>query len=214
MASKTPTLPKSTLILLVRHGQTSTTGKVLPGRAVGLHLNPTGRAQAAAVAERIAPLEPTAVYASPMERTQETAVAIGERCRRRVRSHEGLIECEFGKWTGRRLNDLRRKREWAAVQSHPSGFRFPAGESFAEMQSRMVDTLGALHRRHQGKTVVAVSHADPVKAAASWAVGAPLDLFQRIVISPCSVTALLVGAHAPIVLAINSLGDLTELAPS
>ncbi len=205
----------STLVLLVRHGRTSTTGSVLPGRAPGLHLSPEGIEQANAVAGRIAPLQPAAVYASPMERTQETAEPIARAAGRRVRSAEGLIECDFGDWTNKKLSLLRRRKDWARVQGSPSTFRFPGGESFAEMSQRIWDQLLGLVGAHDGETIVAVSHADPIKAATAMAIGCHLDDFQRIVVSPCSVTALLFGSAAPIVLCVNSVGDgLDTLAVS
>jgi probable phosphoglycerate mutase len=203
---------RPTLILLVRHGTTATTGKVLPGRTPGLHLADTGLAQAEAVAGRIAALKRVAaVYASPMERTQETAKPIARAVGHRVRTHPGLNECDFGDWTGKRLADLRRRRDWRRVQRHPSGFRFPGGESFAEMQLRIIGALADVHRRHPGGTIVAVSHADPIKAAVAHAVGTHLDLFQRIVVSPCSVSALLWSDDGPMVLAVSSTAALTEL---
>jgi probable phosphoglycerate mutase len=203
------------MVLLVRHGQTPTTGKVLPGRAPGLHLADTGHAQAAAVAERIGVLDKvSAVYASPLERTRETAAPIAKRLGLRVAVDRGLLECDFGTWTGRELKALYKEPGWAGVQRHPSGFRFPEGESFPEMQARIVGTLAKLQERHPGETVVAVSHADPIKAAVADAVGTPLDLFQRIVVSPCSVTAIAYSPLGPTVLAVNSTGTLTELRPS
>jgi probable phosphoglycerate mutase len=207
--------PKPTLVLLVRHGQTPSTGTTLPGRAPGLHLADSGRAQAAAVAERIAALPRVgAVYASPLERTRETAAPIAKALGLRTRVDRGLLECDFGAWTGQSLARLRKKPEWSTVQRYPSGFRFPDGESFVEMQSRITAALHALCLRHPGETVVAVSHADPIKAALADALGTHLDLFQRIVVSPCSVSAILYTTGGPIVLASNSTGDLTALAPS
>ena len=101
------------------------------------------------------------------------------------------------------------------MQRYPSGFRFPGGESFPEMQQRMVGTLDRLGAAHRGKTIVAVSHADTIKAAVAHALGTHLDLFQRIVISPCSVTAILQTPTGPVVLAVNSTGDdLKALVPS
>ena len=207
--------PPATLVLLVRHGRTPTTGKVLPGRARGLHLSDEGRAQAEAVAERLAALgKIDAVYASPLERTRETAAPISRRAGVRVKAQRGLLECDFGEWTGGELKVLSRRPEWRTVQRWPSGFRFPAGESFAEMQTRVTDTLRRLAAAHPGGRIVAVSHADPIKAAVAEAVGAHLDLFQRIVISPCSVSAVVYGAGGPAVLTVNSVGDLKELRPS
>jgi probable phosphomutase (TIGR03848 family) len=215
MARRTPA-PAPTLVLLVRHGRTSTTGKVLPGRAPGLHLSEAGTAQASVAAERISLLGSIdAVYASPLERTRETAAPIAKATRRRVRAAKGLLECDFGSWTGQRLTTLRKRPEWAQVQGSPSGFRFPGGESFAEMQLRIWNELERLVRIHPGGRIVAVSHADPIKAAVAMATGVHLDLFQRIVVSPCSITPLLFTASGPIVLAVNSTGDdLSTLAPS
>ncbi len=214
MAAKTS--PKPTVVLFVRHGQTPTTGKKLPGRAPGLHLAEKGVGQAERAGERIAALgKVAAVYASPMERTQETAAPIAKACKLRVRTHKGLIEADFGNWTGKNLSDLRKLPEWKTVQSYPSGFRFPGGESFPEMQTRMTGAVTDLVSRHPGETIVAVSHADTIKAAVADAQGTPLDLFQRIVISPCSVSAVMYTATGPIVLSVNSTGDdLSTLVPS
>ena len=207
---------RAVTVLLVRHGMTATTGTVLPGRAPGLHLSEAGRAQAEAAAARIGALgDVRAVYASPLERAQETAAPIARATGRRVRTVEGLNECDFGRWTGRKLADLRRLAAWRQVQGAPSGFRFPGGESFPEMQTRICGALGELTARHRGGAIVAVSHADPIKAAVAQAVGTPLDLFQRLVISPCSITVIAYGGHGPVVLAVNSTGDdLRTLRPS
>lgn len=205
---------RPTTILLVRHGVTATTGKILPGRAPGLHLSEVGIAQAESAAARIAPLRPVAIYASPLERTRETARPIATATSKKVLPLKGLLECDFGDWTGKSLSVLSKKKEWTTVQNAPSVFRFPGGESFLEMQQRMWNTLEDLAVRHRGKTVVAVSHADPIKAAVTYAQGVPLDLFQRTVISPCSISALVLGAGRPLVLCVNSLGELKELRPS
>ena len=203
-------------MLLVRHGQTPTTGTTLPGRAPGLHLADTGRAQADAVAQRIGEMAKVeAVYASPLERTRETAAPIAKALKLRVRAEKGLLEADFGDWTGKKLKDLMKKPEWRTVQRYPSGFRFPSGESFAEMQTRITGTLATLAARHRGGMIVAVSHADPIKAAVAHALGTHLDLFQRIVVSPCSVTAILYSSDGPVVLTVNSItGPLSTLAPS
>lgn len=208
--------PKPTLVLLVRHGQTPTTGSSLPGRAPNLHLAEAGSAQAERAAERIGKLKSVAaVYASPMERTRETAAPIAKAVGVRVRQHKGLIECDFGDWTGRKLGELRKLPEWETVQRYPSGFRFPGGESFGEMQSRAVDAVHELVGRHPGETIVATSHADVIKAVVAAAAGTHLDLFQRIVVSPCSITAILYSTTGPVVLTVNSTGDdLSSLAPS
>jgi probable phosphoglycerate mutase len=214
MASKKKQAPpSSTLLLLVRHGQTPTTGKVLPGRAAGLHLADAGLEQARRVAERIKELPKVdAVYASPLERTRQTAEPIARAVGKRITAHKGLLECDFGDWTGAKLADLMKKPEWATVQRSPSTFRFPNGESFTEMQTRMVSALDDIRSRHPGGTVVCVSHADPIKAAVAHAMGTHLDLFQRIVIGTCSVSAVAYSPFGPVVLTVNSTGaSLAEL---
>jgi probable phosphomutase (TIGR03848 family) len=213
--SKRPAAPPTTTVLLVRHGQTPTTGKVLPGRAAGLHLSEAGTDQARRTAERIAALERVdAIYSSPLERARETAAPIARACGLRTRIAKGLLECDFGEWTGAELKKLMKLPEWQTVQRAPSTFRFPGGESFTAMQTRMVTALDELRGAHSGGTIVCVSHADTIKAAVAHALGTHIDLFQRIVIGPASVTAIAWSAGGPIVLTVNSNGSLTELRPS
>lgn len=211
-----PAHPAPTTMLLVRHGQTPTTGKVLPGRAPGLHLADEGRAQADIAAERIGALKRVdAIYSSPLERAKETAAPIAKARGLRTQVDRGLFECDFGDWTGAELKKLMKLPEWGTVQRAPSTFRFPGGESFTEMQTRMVTTLDKLRLAHPGGTIVCVSHADTIKAAVAHALGTHIDLFQRIVISPASVTAIAWGPGGPVVLAVNSTGrPLTDLQPS
>ena len=211
-----------TLLLLVRHGQTTTTGKLLPGRSPGLHLTEKGRAQAEEAARRIARLAESrrsravtcAVHASPLDRTRETARPIARALGVPVRNDRSLVECDVGEWTGRELAKLRRLRAWKAVTSTPSLFRFPGGESFGEMQARALDGVASLCERHAGGLVVAVSHADVIKAVLATALGTPLDLFQRLVVSPCSVSAVHVAPAGMHVLCVNNTATLDELALS
>ncbi len=207
-----PEPPPRTAVVLVRHGLTPTTGKVLPGRAPGLHLADEGKRQAALVAERIAGLDKVAaVYSSPLERARETAAPVARALGIRTKIERGLIECDFGDWTGARLSSLSKQPDWRVLQRHPSGFRFPGGESLSEMASRARDAIERLVRSHKGATVVAVSHADPIKAAVADAVGTHLDLFQRICISPCSVTVISYVPEGPEVLTVNNTGSLSGL---
>jgi probable phosphomutase (TIGR03848 family) len=209
--------PRPTVVLLVRHGQTPTTGKLLPGRAPGLHLSEVGEAQAQAVGRRLAAqekLKVDAIYASPLERTKETAGFIASALGLKVTTDKGLLEADIGEWTGQELKAVAKTPEWKIVHSYPSGFRFPGGESFVEMQTRTVSALDRLRKAHAGQTIVAVSHADTIKAAVAHALGTHLDLFQRIVISPCSVTAIAYGDGGPTVLSVNSVGEGPAPPPS
>ncbi|HLH46930.1 MAG TPA: histidine phosphatase family protein [Acidimicrobiales bacterium] len=203
-------------MLLVRHGRTATTGRVLPGRAPGLHLSEEGRAQAEALAHRMAALTrpPSAVYASPLERTRETAAPTARALGLRVRVERGLLECDVGRWTGERLARVSRDPRWSTVQRWPTGFRFPGGESFADLSTRATAAVLRLAAAHPGETVVAFSHADPIKAALAASAGVPLDLFQRLVVSPCSVSAVAFTADGPHVLCVNATASLDELVLS
>lgn len=178
----------STLIVLVRHGVTPTTGQVLPGRAPGLHLSGAGTKQARAVARRLDTLPPAAIYTSPLERTRETASPAAGRFGLTPVVCEGVVECDFGEWTGGRLSELSRLPEWETVQKSPSQFRFPGGESFAQMQQRMVAALRGIAARHPGEVVACFSHADPIKAAVAHLSGRTLDEFQSVRIDPASVS--------------------------
>jgi len=194
----------TTTVMFVRHGQTPTTGKILPGRAAGLALSDAGRRQAAAVAERLVGTKDiAAVYASPLQRTRETAAPIAKAVNQRVRIDKNLLECDFGEWTGGELAKLRKTPEWKEIQSHPAGFRFPGGESFTEMAARMSSAVERYRSEHPGKTVIVVSHADPIKAAVANALGVHLDLFQRIDVGPCSTTVVSYGGGGCFVHCVN-----------
>jgi probable phosphomutase (TIGR03848 family) len=202
-----------TVVLLVRHGVTPTTGRILPGRRPGLHLSDEGVKQAENAARRIAKLKRVAaIYSSPLERARETARAIARARRMPVRIERGLLEIDIGQWAGRKLDDLRKRPEWDVVQRHPSAFRFPGGESFSEMQARITGALARIVAQHPGRVIVAVSHADPIKAVVSHVLGVPLDLFQRIMIGTASITAIAFGRTNATVLTVNSGdGDLMSV---
>src|SRR3989442_12849823 len=155
-----------TIVLLVRHALTPTTGAILPGRAQGLHLSDEGRRQADAVAQRLAALPKiAAIYASPLERARETAVAIARARGLAIRIERGLIELDVGAWTGRSLKRVARRPEWRAVQRHPSGFRLPRGEAVTQMQARVLVPVARLLQRHSGAGLLAAAHPATVQAA-------------------------------------------------
>ncbi|MBI2205157.1 MAG: histidine phosphatase family protein [Candidatus Rokubacteria bacterium] len=198
----------ATVVMFVRHGSTPTTGKVLPGRAPGLSLSDHGRKEVEATAERIARVSKVAaVYASPLERTWETAQPIARAHRLRPRAERGLLEIDIGEYVGLTLDRARKLPAWRLVQRQPSAFRFPGGESFVEMQARVLDTIARIVARHPDETIVVVSHGDPIRVAVAHALGIHLDLFQRIQIAPASISAVAYRAASVSVLTVNSLGD-------
>jgi probable phosphoglycerate mutase len=197
-------------LVLVRHAPTAETGTTLYGRLPGHPLSEKGQQMAAEVAERLAAVKVMAVYASPLERAMQTAGAIASRQRRPVLSNDGLIEVDYGRWAGRSLRSLYKLKAWRMVVATPSRITFPEGESLLEAQTRMVRTCQDLASRHRNQAIVAVSHADTIKAALSHYLGQPLDLFNRIAVAPASVAVIdLPEGGPPRVVTMNSNGDPT-----
>lgn len=97
---------------------------------------------------------------------------------------------------------------WKIVQASPSSFTFPGGESFFAAQQRIVAELQSIARQSQPKDLlVCVSHSDPIKLAVAYLIGLPLDLFQRLNVSPGSITALSIGEASASLLAMNVQPD-------
>jgi probable phosphomutase (TIGR03848 family) len=198
-------------LVLARHAVTAQTGPLLSGRLPGIDLSDEGRRQADALADRLSALPVAAVYASPIERTTQTAQSVAARHQLEVRALDGVLEADYGEWTGQKLAELAKTDLWKVVQRAPSRARFPGGESLAAMQARMVAALDAVVAAHPGELVVVVSHADPIKAAVAHYTGVHLDLFQRIMISPASVTTFVFSEHGVALLKCNDTGTLDEL---
>jgi probable phosphomutase (TIGR03848 family) len=198
-----------TRLLLIRHGANDAQKEgVLTGWTPGVHLNEIGRAQVQALAQRLAPVDLAAVYASPLERTLETAEAVAAPHELPVVVREDLGEVRIGRWTGEPLEKVRKRRLWRKVQFVPSVMRFPGGESFREVQARAVAELERVCAKHPKQTVAVVSHADVIKAAVAYYIGLPLDLFQRLVIAPASLTVLELGGLMPHLLCLNDISHL------
>lgn len=192
-----------TLIYLIRHGHNQYVEKgKLAGRLPGVHLSEHGRAQAEKLAELLAGANFKALYASPLDRTMETAAPIARAAGLKVIPNEGLLETDYGTWQGKSLKSLHRRKLWPVVQTAPSLARFPEGESFSEAQARIVAELENLRQKHHQKKAVigCVFHSDPIKLAVAHYLGLPLDMFQRIVVEPASISILAVGSkHAHLV---------------
>lgn len=200
-----------TVILLVRHGQNEWVKKKrLAGWIPNVHLNEEGKEQAKEVAERLSHLPITAVYSSPVTRCMETAAYIGEALDLQISELAAVGEVRYGEWEGEEIEKLSKEKAWYAVQHFPSRFRFPEGEALRHVQARAVDALEALSARHgKREMVVVVSHADLIKLTLAHYLGIHVDLFQRIVISPASVSALILAENGMVRVArINDDGQL------
>lgn len=193
------------LILLIRHGENEYVKKGrLAGRLAGVHLNEHGQEQAARLAEKLGDAPLKAVYSSPLERAVETASPLAAALGLEVSIRPGLLETDFGDWTDKTLKSLRRRKLWKIVQGAPSRMRFPEGESFAECQVRIVNELETLADLHRENDLLAcVFHSDPIKLAVAYYLGISLDHFQRLNISPASLTGLVLGEGHSRLLFIN-----------
>jgi probable phosphomutase (TIGR03848 family) len=207
-------------VLLLRHGLTAMTGPVLAGRTPGVHLDDRGTKQAATAAERIAQIPLTAIVCSPLERCQETATAVLEAQRAAGRepawhTDERLIECGYGDWTGRPFKELMKEPMWKIVQGQPSAAIFPNGERLADVQTRAVAAIREWDATFGPDAVwMACSHGDVIKSVLADAYGTHLDLFQRIVVDPCSVSVVRYTDTRPYVLRTNDVsGSLAAFVP-
>lgn len=178
-----------TTLLLIRHGVTAATGHRLGGRTQTA-LSDEGRRQATAAGRRISRLPVRAIYASPLARTWQTAELVGAEIDRQPRADDGLLEVDYGRWTDRPLRAAARSTLWPVIQARPSQAAFPGGETIRAAQLRAVDAIEALVARHRRHTIAAVSHADVIKAVVAFYLSLPLDAFQRLHVSPASLSVL------------------------
>jgi len=202
-----------TTILLIRHAVNDyvKTGR-LAGWTPGVHLNDEGRAQAAALGERLSAVPLDQLYASPLERTMETAEAIRQRQPHLIiQQHAGFGEVRYGDWEGREIAALARRKMWGVVQEYPSRARFPNGETLRGVQNRVVDAVEELALAHPRQMVAVVFHADLIKLALAHYLGMHLDNFQRIVISPASISTLVLGHSRPYIQTVNDVAHLAQL---
>lgn len=195
-----------TQVFLIRHGQNDWADKKLAGWMPDVHLNEAGQKQAEALVERLAPISFDAIYSSPLERTIETAAPLALARGLKVEQMRELGEVDYGIWQGESLKQLVKKKEWAIVRIAPSAMRFPDGESLREMQSRAVGTIERIAAAHPKGTIAVFSHGDVIKAIVAHFIGMPLDMFQRMMIAPASVSVLSIGKFGGHLLRLNDTG--------
>lgn len=197
-----------TSIYLIRHGENEFVGKgKLAGWLPHVHLNEKGRRQATAVAARFEKTKLKAIYASPLDRTLETAQPLAQAQKLEIIETPAIGEIKFGTWEGKRLKVLRKRKLWPVVQRAPSLARFPQGESFPEAQARAVAGIEKLRSQHRGKkdAIACVSHSDVIKLIVAHYLGLPLDLFQRLHVAPASITALWVDSQVSRLIYLNDM---------
>lgn len=197
--------------LLIRHGDNDSLGKYLAGRKSGVHLNESGIQQAQNLAKHLAYYPIKAVISSPLERAQETAAPIAKSFRLSIEILSAINEVDFGEWEGKDIEVLRKEPLWEDVQNRPGQVRFPGGETLQEAQGRIVEALVALNKRYtKNDWIVCVSHCDVVRLAVSYFLDISLDNFQRLVISPASISILSFNDQRPRFETINYTLDFPE----
>jgi len=203
-----------TTVFLIRHGLTGQTGSTLYGRTGGIPLDHRGRAQAERLAVRFDGVKLTALYSSPLERCVRTAEPLAAAQRLHLQEREDLIEMDAGTWTGKPLQRLRHLKAWNEVQTSPSTFRFPGGESFVEARDRVVSEIERIARRHRHGRVAVATHGDIVRVLLNHYSGAPIDSFQRMAADTASVSVIAIGGGRAAVLLVNdTVGALRRFGP-
>jgi probable phosphomutase (TIGR03848 family) len=193
-------------LLLIRHGENDFVGRRLAGRLSEVHLNALGFRQAETLAAALRSEPLVALYASPLERTLETAGPLARDLYLPVQAHPGLIEIDFGQWQGKTIKYLKRLKLWQDVQDAPSRVCFPGGESFQQAQARMVAAIEEINARHgDDERVACFSHADTIRLAVAHYLNMPLDSFQRLTISPASITRLFLKHGKVAVIQVNQI---------
>ncbi|MDX1951936.1 MAG: histidine phosphatase family protein [Verrucomicrobiota bacterium] len=196
---------RSMLVYLLRHGNNDLVGKKLAGRIPGVFLNEEGRAQARSLAEELGNIPFAAVISSPLERTLETAAPLAEKRALRIEIADAILEYDFGTWNGKSLEELRSDPNWANFNTHRTSARPVGGEHMLEVQTRAVTFLEHRKQKHRDSSIALVTHADVIRAVLCFYLGMPLDLFNRIEISPGSYTMLELSEWSPRVLGMNCI---------
>jgi probable phosphomutase (TIGR03848 family) len=192
-------------LFLIRHGENDylKQGR-MAGRLSGIHLNEHGRGQAAALAKYLQDIPLRAIYSSPLERAVETAEPLARSLGLAIQLRPGLLDTNVGEWEGMPLKKLRKLPLWKQVQEQPSRVRFPGGESFLELQERLIREIDLIRLAHKQKDKVAVVfHADPIKLVLAYFIGLSLDNFQKLSVEAGSVSILKIGKSERQLAALN-----------
>jgi broad specificity phosphatase PhoE len=175
---------------LIRHGSNDLVAHTLAGRRPGIHLNAAGRAEAASLATALEYSGIEHIFSSPLERTRQTAEPLALKLKLPIQVAEGLLEINFGDWTNRKFADLESVPEWRKWNQYRTGGITPGGETFLQVQLRMVNEIETLRRKYPEGKIAIFSHGDPLRAVLLYYLGMSLDLFHRFEISPASCSII------------------------
>lgn len=192
-----------TVFHLLRHGEHNVQGKICAGRMAGVVLSERGRAEAEIAAARLRGAGIAAIYASPLERTRETAGIVGRHLSLPVAINDDLAELDFGEWTGKTFDEVRKDPRWPIWATHRSLSRIPGGETMRQVQRRVVEAIMEMREQHPDDAVLVVSHGDVIRAALVFALGMPLDFYARIEVATASLSTVRIDANGIRVIAVN-----------
>ena len=201
-----------TTFFLIRHASCSGLGHQLWGRTPGVCLNEKGKLQAQRLAQRFNGIKLEALYSSPLERAMETAGALSQSMNLEVKKNAALNEIDYGNWSGKSFDILSTDEHWRRYNSRRSTTIIPGGESFLDVQNRIVRELNVLSHQHANARVALVSHADIIRAAVTYFTATPIDMIERLEISPCSVSILALDEENATLLTINDSACALSLA--
>jgi probable phosphoglycerate mutase len=171
----------------------------------GVSLGSVGREQAQRLAVRLANENVASVQSSALERARQTAEPIAARVAQSVELNDGIMEIDFGAWSGRSFEDLERDPRWASWNNARAVSRPPDGETMLEAQARIVGAMERLGSAYGNRAVVLVSHADVIKAALLYHLGLPIDAFVRFDIDTASISTVVVGSWGSKVVRLNEV---------
>mgnify|MGYP006281256143 CR=1 FL=1 len=200
-----------TRILLTRHGHVE---GLKPERFRGraeLALTEQGRRDIAALAARVAPLKPAAIYTSPLQRCVQTGAAVAAASGAPSQAHDGLADIDYGGWQMRTHDDVRSEEPeaYARWKAAPQLTRFPGGESLQDVATRGFDLLRAVLARHPDETVVVVGHDSVNRVLLLGLLEMPLSGYWRLVQDPCTLNDLTVTADGTV--RVQALNDTSHL---
>lgn len=190
------------IIHLVRHGHHPLLGRTLCGRMKGVELDRLGCEEVARCAATVAP-GPTLVQSSPQRRCMQSACILAARFALPVEIVPALDELDYGEWTAQSFEDLARDPRWSRWNARRGTSRPPGGESMRSLQKRVVDHLEQLRGDRNIDVVIAVSHAEPIRAALLHYSRMRLDDFLSIEIDPGSISTLRVDNRGISITGIN-----------
>ncbi|EDP73259.1 phosphoserine phosphatase PspA [Hydrogenivirga sp. 128-5-R1-1] len=176
-------------------------------------LSDRGHKQAERLAKALKKYNPVAIYSSPLKRTYMTAEYISKELNLPININEDIIEIDHGDWSGMLVKEVREKypdmfHDWLY---HPETVKFPNGESLYDVYERVKKFQEDMFKKHDGETIIAVSHTVPIRASFVSGLNLPLEKFWSFGCDNASYSILDFDHIRPILYKLNNTYFLEEL---